>query len=153
MSPISSTTTSGTTLPRCWIDIHEGSLVGRFHDVEPRKWLKTRWRMLWRNEVTPQGVVFHTDRGIEFTNHHFQALLKKYDFKHSVNRPSCCTDNAYMKSFCHSLKGELIKGVTYSGLKVLRKPLGRYINKFYNLTRLHPGLGYQSPMVFERGIA
>ena len=44
----------------------------------------------------PKGVVFHTDRGIEYTNHRFQSVLKKHEMRHSVNRPGHCTDNAYM---------------------------------------------------------
>ena len=101
----------------------------------------------------PTGVVFHTDRGIEFTNHRFQKLLKQRYFKHSVNRPGHCTDNAFMESFYHSFKAELIRGTIYKSFKVLRKSLGGYINKFYNQIRLHSGLNYQSPMDFEKGIA
>ena len=106
-----------------------------------------------RKRGRPTGVVLHTDRGIEFTNHSFQALLKKNEIRHSVNRPGHCTDNAFMESFYHSLKGELIRGTFYKGLKSLRKDLGKYINKFYNAVRLHSGLNYQSPMEFEEGVA
>lgn len=100
----------------------------------------------------PTGVVFHTDRGIEFTNHSFQSLLKKYEFKHSVNRPGHCTDNACMESFYHSLKGELIRGSEYNSFKRLHKSLSKYINKFYNTVRLHSGLDYVSPVEFERDV-
>lgn len=101
----------------------------------------------------PKGMVFHTDRGIEYTNHRFQGLLKRHGLSHSVNRPGHCTDNAYMESFYHSLKGELIRGVKFNGLKTLRKTLSRYINKFYNAVRLHSGIDYKSPMEFEKGLA
>jgi putative transposase len=106
-----------------------------------------------KKRAYPKGVVFHTDRGIEYTNHHFQALLKRHGLSHSVNRPGHCTDNAYMESFYHSLKGELIRGVVFSGIKSLRKSLRQYINKFYNTVRLHSGIDYLSPVEFERRIA
>jgi putative transposase len=100
----------------------------------------------------PRGLIFHTDRGIEFTGHVFQALLNKYDFKHSLNRPGHCTDNAFMESFYHSLKGELIRGVVYKCIADLRSALSTYINQFYNAVRLHSGLNYLSPIEYERSL-
>ena len=102
-----------------------------------------------RKRGYPTGVIFHTDRGIEYTNHSFQKRLKNHDFKHSVNRPGHCTDNAHMESFYHSLKGELIRGSVYKNVKHLRRSIGQYINKFYNAVRLHSALGYCSPMEYE----
>lgn len=98
----------------------------------------------------PRGVIFHTDRGIEFTRFMLQSLLSQYDFKHSVNRPGCCTDNAFMESFYHSLKGELIRGSVFKCVSQLRKALCAYINKFYNTVRLHSGINYVSPIEYEQ---
>lgn len=97
----------------------------------------------------PKGVVFHTDRGIEYRGSAFQKLLKSYDFKHSMNRPGQCTDNAFMESFYHSLKIELIRGSAYKKLKDLRKALSQYINNFYNSVRLHSGINYYTPIEYE----
>ena len=101
----------------------------------------------------PEGIVFHTDRGIEYAGSEFQTLLKKQNFKHSVNRPGCCTDNAYMESFYHSLKAELIRGSVYKTVVSLRRALAKYINQFYNTVRLHSGLNYLSPLEYEQGVA
>lgn len=122
---------------------------------------KTRTTLLTRTALSyalrkrgnPKGVIFHTDRGIEYTGFEFQALLKKCDFKHSVNRPGHCTDNAFMESFFHSLKAELIRGNVYKNIDTMRKELSVYINQFYNKVRLHSGLGYVSPMEYERRAA
>ena len=80
----------------------------------------------------PKGIMLHTDRGIEYTGREFQKLLKKLDFKRSLNRPGHCTDNAFMESLFNSLKAELIRGTVYRRAKELRQALVRYINKFYN---------------------
>ncbi|WP_028293316.1 integrase core domain-containing protein, partial [Oceanobacter kriegii] len=67
----------------------------------------------------------------------------------SMNRPGKCTDNGAMESFFHSLKAEKLTGniwKTYSGLK---SALKQYIDRFYNRTRLHSGLGYMSPLEYE----
>ena len=98
----------------------------------------------------PKDIIFHTDRGIEYIGLDFQAMLKKYKLKHSVNRPGCCTDNAFMESFFHSLKVELIRGNVYKCASKLRQSLCEYINNFYNSVRLHSGLDYMSPIEYER---
>jgi transposase InsO family protein len=41
------------------------------------------------------------DEGCEY-----QKVLNTYEFRHSVNRPGGCTDNEFMESFRHTLKGE-----------------------------------------------
>lgn len=97
----------------------------------------------------PKNVIFHTDRGIEFAASDFQEILNRHQFKHSVNRPGHCADNAYMESFYHSLKAELIRGAEFRSAKDLWKALGRYVNGFYNSLRLHSGLNYMSPKEYE----
>lgn len=96
------------------------------------------------------GLIFHTDRGIEYTGGEFQKMLHDNGFRHSVNRPGKCTDNARMESFFHSLKAELIRGTHFGNAKALRRSLSDYINKFYNAVRLHSSLEYLSPMKYEQ---
>ena len=96
------------------------------------------------------GVVFHTDRGIEYRGELMQEELNKNGFKHSMNRLGHCTDNGHMESFFHSLKGELIRGNRYNTMDELRYDISRYINQFYNAKRLHSGIGYHSPIEYEQ---
>lgn len=96
------------------------------------------------------GLIFHTDRGIEYAGGEFQQLLNDQGFRHSVNRPGKCTDNARMESFFHSLKAELIRGTLFVNVKELRRSLSDYINKFYNAVRLHSSLEYLSPIKYEQ---
>jgi len=55
-----------------------------------------------------------------------------------------------MESFFHSLKAELIRGATFKSEEELRRALKRYINHFYNQQRLHSGIGYLSPVEYEK---
>jgi transposase InsO family protein len=96
------------------------------------------------------GLLFHTDRGIEYMSHRFQSELKRHGMRSSVNRPGYCTDNAHMESFFHTLKGELIRGRVFHTEPELRYALNSYINGFYNHMRLHSGVGYHSPAQYER---
>ena len=105
-------------------------------------------------ERNPQpDILFHTDRGIEFTGYRFRDELIKHDIQPSVNRPGKCTDNAHMESFFHSLKMELTRGRTFKSMNELRYALSGYINQFYNRKRMHSGIGYLSPVEYEQILA
>jgi transposase InsO family protein len=99
------------------------------------------------------GLIFHTDRGIEYTAFCFREVLLKYGIRPSTNRPKYCTDNAHMESFFHSLKTELIRGNKFHTEEQLRHALASYINHFYNKTRLHSGINYQTPEHYEKLVA
>jgi transposase InsO family protein len=105
-------------------------------------------RVINKRRPSP-GLIFHTDRGIEFMAYAIQAELAKHGLRRSYNRLGYCTDNAHMESFYHSLKGELIRGRTFDSDKALRVALSSYIDGFYNRTRLHSGIGYASPINYE----
>lgn len=99
------------------------------------------------------GLIFHSDRGIEYLSYDYRDALKAHGIKQSFNRAGQCTDNAFMESFFHTLKGELIRKSVYKSAKQLRRALATYINGFYNRVRLHSALGYLSPMEYERQAA
>ena len=103
-----------------------------------------------RERQPSEGLIFHTDRGIEFTGKDFRKVLKKHKMRPSVNRLGFCTDNGHMESYFHSLKAELIRGRTYNSMNDLRYALNSYINHFYNKKRLHSGIGYCSPIEYEK---
>ena len=96
------------------------------------------------------GLIFHTDRGIEFTGKDFRNVLDAHRMRYSVNRLGVCTDNGHMESYFHSLKAELIRGKKFSNMDELRYALNSYINHFYNKKRLHSGIGYCSPIEYEK---
>lgn len=101
----------------------------------------------------PPGLIFHTDRGIEFMAYAIQDELEKHGLRKSYNRLGYCTDNAHMESFYHSLKGELVRGRKFSDESALRSALSWYIDGFYNRTRLHSGIEYTSPILYENRAA
>jgi putative transposase len=105
-------------------------------------------RVIARRRPSP-GLIFHTDRGIEFMAYAIQEELEKHGLLKSYNRLGYCTDNAHMESFYHSLKGELIRGRKFNTEPALRSALSSYVDGFYNRTRLHSGIGYTSPMHYE----
>lgn len=109
-------------------------------------------RVISRRRPDP-GLIFHTDRGIEFMAYTIQEELSRHGLLRSYNRLGFCTDNAHMESFYHSLKGELIRGRKYESGEQLRLSLNSYINQFYNRERIHSGIGYLSPVNYEKKAA
>ncbi len=105
--------------------------------------------MAIRNRRPPEGLIFHTDQGIEYRAIQIQNVHKRYGFIPSMNRAYHCTDNAEMESFFHSLKGELLTGNTFRDVYQLRDSIAGYIQHFYNRTRLHSSLNYQTPVEYE----
>lgn len=95
------------------------------------------------------GVVFHSDRGIEFANFDFREQLRQFGMVQSMNRPGRMNDNAHMESFFHSMKGEELYGKKFGTEQQLRNTLSSYI-RFYNERRLHSSLQYLPPTAYER---
>jgi len=97
------------------------------------------------------GLLFHSDRGIEYSACGYQDFLKANGIVSSMNRPQQrCQDNAHMESFFHSLKAELTHQRTYASDTELNASVARYIDRFYNEKRIHSSLAYHSPVEFER---
>ena len=97
----------------------------------------------------PPGLIFHSDRGIEYSAYGFQTFLHESGFTPSMNRPRTCQDNAHMESFFRSLKTEFVQRRIFTSDAQLTAQIGSYIDRFYNTKRLHSSLGYHSPVEFE----
>jgi putative transposase len=52
------------------------------------------------------GLLHHSDRGSQYTSASYQVLLAQAGIQVSMSRKGDCYDNASMKSFIGSLKGE-----------------------------------------------
>ncbi len=94
------------------------------------------------------GVIFHSDRGCQYTSAAYAALAGENQVTLSVGRTGQCWDNALAESFFSSLKGELIDTRAWPTRAGARRAVVEYIG-WYNGTRLHSSLGYQSPVDFE----
>jgi transposase InsO family protein len=94
------------------------------------------------------GLIFHSDRGVEYSAYAFRARLAAIGITQSMKRPREIGDNAFIESFFHSMKSDAIHGHTFDDDPTLRRVVTRYIRR-YNSTRLHSSLGYRSPIDYE----
>jgi putative transposase len=118
----------------------------------PRKDVALTLKALNRAAHTrrPQpGLIFHTDRGVEYAAGAFKARLAQLGIRQSMNRPDKVTDNAFIESFFNSMKAEVYHGVRYQRDREIRAALKKYL-PFYNGARLHSSLNYVSPATFEQ---
>jgi transposase InsO family protein len=94
------------------------------------------------------GVIFHSDRGCQYTSAAYTELAEECEVTLSVGRTGQCWDNALAESFFSSLKGELIDTRAWPTRAGAKRAVVEYI-AWYNGTRLHSSLGYQSPADYE----
>lgn len=97
------------------------------------------------------GLIFHSDRGSQYTSHTFRELLAAHHLKQSLSRPRQCWDNAVAESFFATLKTELVYRTTLPTVAAARSLVFEYIEVFYNRRRIHSSLGYQTPVDYETG--
>jgi putative transposase len=94
------------------------------------------------------GVVFHSDRGCQYTSTQYATLAGDFDVRLSVGRTGQCWDNALAESFFASLKGECIDQQAWPTRAGARRAIVEYI-AWYNGTRLHSALDYLTPNEYE----
>jgi transposase InsO family protein len=105
-------------------------------------------RGLLRRRPTP-GLIFHSDRGVEYSAYAYRARLAALGITQSMKRPREIGDNAFIESFFHSMKADAIHGRTFDTDHALLTAVSEYIRR-YNRSRLHSALGYRSPIDSER---
>ena len=60
-----------------------------------------------------------------------------------------CYDNAQAESFFGKFKTELIEGGAFESIERVKSEIFSYIERYYNLKRLHSSLGYKTPLEFD----
>jgi len=98
----------------------------------------------------PKGLIYHSDRGVQFACNNFKALLAQYEFVGSMCKKGDCWDNAVAESFFHTLKVELIHRMKFKTREEAKRKIFEYVEMYYNTRRAHSTLGYLSPFDYEK---
>lgn len=91
---------------------------------------------------TPE--IFNSDQGSQFTSKAFTDLLKAQRIRISMDGRGRVFDNIFTERYWRTLKYEEVYLNDYQNVREGKERIGRYI-KFYNQTRLHQSLDYQTP--------
>ena len=98
----------------------------------------------------PAGLVHHSDRGVQYASATYRQRLAQAGVVPSMSRKGNCYDNALMESFWSTLKRGLVHHQVFATRAVARAAIFEWIEVFYNRTRFHSALGFQSPVDFEQ---
>ncbi|WP_327172737.1 IS3 family transposase [Streptomyces sp. NBC_01336] len=98
-------------------------------------------------------VIFHSDRGCQYTSQQFAYLADQFGVRLSVGRTGQCWDNALAESFFSTIKRELLGTSAWPRRVTARTAIFDFIEGWYNLHRLHSSLGYLSPAEYETALA
>jgi len=94
------------------------------------------------------GLLFHSDRGSQYTSGRFSRLLSKHGITASMSSVGACLDNAVVERFFGSLKNEWLLNVVHLTRESMKADVEEYI-RYYNHKRLHTTLGDLTPINFE----
>jgi transposase InsO family protein len=107
--------------------------------------------MAVKHRQPSEGLIFHSDQGVQYASTSFREKLKSYKMVQSMSRKGNCWDNSVAESFFATLKIEEV----YTQKKYLtrakaRKSIFEYIEVFYNRQRSHSYLNYMCPDEYEQ---
>lgn len=89
--------------------------------------------------------LFHSDRGLQYTNRTFHHKIEKAGMTQSMSRVAHCIDNGPMEGFWGILKRERYYGRRFTSKHELVQMIQQYI-RYYNTRRVQRNLGVLTPM-------
>jgi len=144
-------TTEGWLYLAAVMDLYSRRIVGwTMGDTLERRLTLAALQMAIDTRQPPPGLLHHSDRGSQYASQDYQALLTKHQMQVSMSRTGNCYDNAPMESFFATLKTELVHHRHYATRAEAKVDIFEFIELFYNRSRRHSYLGYQSPVAFEQ---
>jgi transposase InsO family protein len=106
-----------------------------------------RQAVTWRRP--PAGVIFHSDRGCQYTSTQFAYAATELAVRLSHGRKGQCWDNAVSESFFATIKTELLGDHAWPTRISAHKAIFDYIEGDYNTRRRHSTIGYLAPAAYE----
>lgn len=97
----------------------------------------------------PRQVIFHADRGSQYTSHEVTQFARDNNIVCSVGATGVCWDNAMAESFWASLKVEFYYRRTWPTKAQTKGEVARWLTQVYNARRRHSALGMRTPLEFE----
>ncbi len=106
--------------------------------------------MAVRRQRPNAGLIFHSDRGVQYASSAYRKALESYQIKQSMSRKGDPYDNAVAENFFSCLKCECLHLSHFPSRQAAKLAVFRYIEAFYNAVRPHSGIGWLAPIAFER---
>ncbi len=97
----------------------------------------------------PDKVVFHADRGCQYTSAQLAEAAADLGVLRSMGRTGVCWENAAAESFWSTFKNEYYHRHVFTTIAAARRGSYTWIDGWYNARRRHSAIGYISPLEFE----
>ncbi len=98
------------------------------------------------------GVIFHSDKGGEYTGDVFARACDALEVTQSMGRVGSALDNAAAESFNSTLEFELLSRRRFATKDQARREVATFIDR-YNNRRRHSSAEMKSPVAFEQILA
>jgi len=132
------------------MDLHTRKVIGWSYSKYRLMSMATEALLMAVLTESPQGkLIFHSDQGTEYASNGFKAALAEHGIIQSMSRKGCCWDNAFMESFFHTLKTEMLYFQKLNNFIQATAYILDYIH-FYNHERIHSSLEYKTPDQYDR---
>jgi transposase InsO family protein len=125
------------------IDLEDRKVIGWSHSegLSAEETTLSAFRMAIKNRPPQKDLIFHSDRGVQYSCNSFVNLLASYSITQSMSRKGNCWDNAVAESYFKTLKSELIYGNKLVAKDEVKSMLFEYVEIYYNQNRRHSALG------------
>ena len=132
------------------LDVFSRKIVGWSIDTHLRTELILQALQMAVTQRQPSGVIHHSDRGCQYTSYAFGKRCREARIMPSMGSVGDAYDNAMAESFFASLERELLSRRSFKTQAEARMAVFEWIEGWYNPHRRHSGLGYRSPINYER---
>lgn len=105
-------------------------------------------RMAVLRQHPEPGLIFHSDRGVQYASTAYQSMLHRFSIQPSMSRKGDPYDNAVAENFFSCLKCELVYQRHFQTRAQATAAVFAYIEAFYNSVRPHSGIGWLAPNRF-----
>ena len=131
------------------MDLFSRRIVGWHIDKHMTTDLVSKAMIMAYNLRQPkEGLIFHSDRGSQYTSKYYRQLLSGYGILASMGDVGACWDNAVVERFFGSLKYDWVLKVPQPTREHMKNDVAEYM-RYYNLDRLHTANGGLSPVDYE----
>lgn len=126
------------------IDLYDRKVVGWSisEGMTAQETVLAAWYMALKNTSPQQGLIFHSDRGVQYACKAFRNVLSVSQVQQSMSRKGDCWDNSVAESFFKSLKVEAIYGFQLKTKDATKAEVFDYIEVWYNRKRRHSYIDY-----------
>jgi len=132
------------------LDVYSRRIVGWAMETHLRTELILAALEMALAQRRPESVVFHSDRGCQYTSYAFGKRCQEAGVMPSMGSVGDAYDNAMAESFFATLERELLSRRRFKSQAEAKMAVFEWIEGWYNPHRRHSALGYRSPVNYER---